>query len=112
MAGYNTYSHEAEKLFKAPEWRLINDQAVKISDVVVASFNIGDVEDPDLYAAQPICEWQATEEGQWVMEHAVEQPFWHREMQPHLMGHKYHIVARLKEPDELYWTLKWKNAQS
>lgn len=112
MAGYNTYSQEAEKLFKAPEWRLINDQAVKISDVVVASFNIGDVEDPDLYAAQPICEWQNTDAGRWVMEHAVEQPFWHRIIQPHLMGYKYHIVARLKESDKLYWTLKWKQEQS
>ena len=27
-------------------------------------------------------------------------------------GYKYYIVARLKESDELYWTLKWKNAQS
>jgi hypothetical protein len=106
MANYR--SPEAEKLFKAPEWRLINDQAVKISDVVVASFAIGDVEDPDLYAAQPICEWQQTDAGKWVMEHAVEQPFWHREMNPMLMGYKYYIVARLKEPDELYWALKWK----
>jgi hypothetical protein len=103
---------EPEKLFKAPEWRLINDRAVKISDVVVASFDMGDVEDPDLYVAQPIYEWQQTDAGKWIMEHAVEQPFWHREATPWTMGYKYHIVARLKEPDELYWTLKWKNEQS
>ena len=112
MAGYNTYSQQAEKLFKAPEWRLINDQAVKISDVVVHSFTLGDVEDPDLYAAQPLWDWQQSEAGCWVMEHAVEQPFWHRVMDVHRMGYTYHIVARLKEPDELYWTLKWKQGQS
>ena len=110
MANYR--SPESEKLFKAPEWRLINDQAVKISDVVVASFAMGDVDDPDLYVAQPIYEWQQSDAGKWIMEHAVEQPFWHRVIEPMLMGYKYHIVARLKEPDELYWTLKWKNAQS
>ena len=110
MANYR--SPEAEKLFKAPEWRLINGQAVKFSDVIVASFNVGDVDDPDLYAAEPIWQWQQTPAGKWIMEHAVEQPFWHREISPHLMGYKYHIVARLKEPDELYWTLKWKNEQS
>ena len=110
MANYR--SPEAEKLFKAPEWRLINGQAVKFSDVVVASFNIGDVDDPDLYAAQPIYEWQQTEAGKWVMEHAVDEPFWHRESIPWLMGYKYLIVARLKEQDELYWTLKWKQEQS
>jgi hypothetical protein len=110
MANYR--SPEAEQLFKAPEWRRINDQTVKISDVVVASFQVGDVDDPDLYAAQPIYEWQQTEAGKWVMEHSVEQPFWHREMVPWVMGHRYHIIARLKEPDELYWTLKWKQEQS
>jgi len=110
MANYR--SPESEKLFKASEWRLINNQAVKISDVVVASFNIGDVDDPDLYAAQPIYEWQQTDAGKWVMNHAVEQPFWHRIMDPGLMGYRYRIIARLKESDELYWTLKWKQEQS
>ena len=105
-------SEEAERLFKAPEWRLVGDKAVKFSDVAVHSINMGDVEDPDLYVAQPIYEWQESEVGQWVMEHAVEKPFWHRVMEPMLMGYKYHIVARLKEPDELYWTLKWKQEQS
>ena len=33
-------------------------------------FNMGDVEDVDVYAAQPILEWQQTEQGQWVMENA------------------------------------------
>lgn len=112
MAGYNTYSQQSQKLFKAPEWRLIDNQAVKISDVVVASFILGDVDDPDLYIADPIYRWQQTEAGKWVMEHAVEQPFWHRIMDPHAWGHRYDIVARLKESDEVYWTLKWKNAQS
>jgi len=110
MARYR--SPESEKLFKAPEWRLINDQAVKISDVVVASFIVGDVDDPDLYAAEPIWQWQQTEAGKWVMEHAVEKPFWHREMVPWSMGHRYRVIARLKEPDQIYWTLKWKQEQS
>ena len=83
-----------------------------IHKVCVHQIRMGDVDDPDLYAAEPIWQWQQTPAGKWIMEHAVEQPFWHREISPHLMGYKYHIVARLKEPDELYWTLKWKNAQS
>ena len=80
--------------------------------VLFHSFRMGDVEDPDLYAAEPIIQWQATEAGKWVMEHAVEQPFWHRAMDPVVWGHRYYIVARLKEPDQLYWTLKWKQGQS
>ena len=81
-------SAEAERLFKAPEYKLIDDKPVKISDVAVHSFTMGDVEDPDLYAAQPIHEWQQSEQGQWVMEHAVETPFWHRSVDPASYGHK------------------------
>lgn len=103
-------SAEAQQLFKSPEWKLIEDKAVKISDVVVHTFSMGDVEDPDLYAAEPLYNWQNTESGQWVMEHAVEKPFWHRQVDPASYGHKYYIIARLKEQDQTYWTLKWQKS--
>lgn len=103
-------SEEAERLFKAPEYKLIDSKAVKFSDVAVHSFNMGDVEDPDLYAAQPIMEWQQSEAGQWVMEHAVETPFWHRHVDPHSYGYKYYIIARLAEQDQTYWALKWQKS--
>ena len=109
MAGIPYYSPETEKLFKAPEHKLINGQAVKFSDVLVHKFSMGDVEDPDLYAAGPIYEWQESEAGRWVLEHAVEKPFWHRVVDPMSFGWTYYIIARLKEQDQTYWTLKWKN---
>ena len=101
-------SEDANKLFKSPEWKLIGGQTVKFSDICVHQFNMGDVEDPDLYAAQPISEWQDSDAGQWVMKHAVEVPFWHRTLSPHSYGWTYHIIARLSESDELFWTLKYK----
>lgn len=101
-------SSEAEKLFKPPEWQLIEGQAVKFLDVKVHEFNMGDVEDPDLYAAQPILDWQESEAGQWIMEHAVEKPFWHRAVNPYTFGYTYYIIARLREQDQMYWTLKYK----
>lgn len=100
-------SEEAGKLFKAPEWRLVGEQAVKFSDVKVHEFNMGDVEDPDLYAAQPILDWQNSEAGQWIMAHAVDKPFWHRMVNPYTFGYTYYIIARLSEQDQTYWTLKW-----
>jgi hypothetical protein len=33
-------------------------------------FNMSDVEDVDIYVAEPIYQWQQTEQGRWVMEHA------------------------------------------
>lgn len=106
MAGI-MYSPESLELFKEPEWRLIDDKAVKFLDVRVHTINMGDVEDPDLMVAQPIYEWQQSEAGQWVMEHAVEKPFWHRAMNPYTFGWTYYIIARLQEQDQTYWTLKW-----
>lgn len=34
------------------------------------SFTMGDVDDVDIYVAPPIADWQKTEKGKWVMEHA------------------------------------------
>jgi len=104
------HSKEADRLFKAPEWKLINDKVVKFTDIKVHEFTLGDVEDPDLYAAQPIMAWQQSEAGQWVMEHAVEKPFWHRAHNPYTFGHTYYIIARLNEQDQIFWTLKWQKS--
>ena len=38
--------------------------------ITLHSFSMGDVDDIDIYVAQPIYEWQQTEQGKWVMEHA------------------------------------------
>ena len=100
-------SEEADRLFKASEWQLINDKVVKFSDVKVHEFNMGDVEDPDLYAAQPLYEWQQSEAGAWVMAHAVEPPFWTRQPDMGSYGYRYYVVARLKEADQTYFQLKW-----
>ena len=103
-------SKEAERLFKAPEYQLVNGNAVKISDVKVHEFRMGDVEDPDLYAAEPLYQWQSSEAGAWVMAHAVETPFWHRHIDPGSYGYKYYVIARLSEKDQTYWTLKWQKS--
>ena len=103
-------SSEAEKLFKPTECKIINGQTVKFSDVKVHEFRMGDVEDPDLYAAQPLHDWQQSEMGQWIMEHAMETPFWHRRADPYSYGHTYHVIARLSEQDQTYWALKWQKS--
>lgn len=103
-------SEEAERLFKAPEYKMVDGKTVKYSDVIVHEFLMGDVEDPDLYAAQPLWDWQQTAAGQWVLEHAVEKPFWHRITNLHYYGLTYYVVARLSEQDQTYWALKWQKS--
>jgi hypothetical protein len=70
---------------------------------------MGDVEDPDLFVAQPISEWQESDAGKFIMEHAVDKPYWHRTTDHASYGHRYDIVARLSEQNETFWTLKWGN---
>ena len=90
-----------------PEYQVIDDRVVCISDIVVHEFAMGDVEDPDLYAAQPISEWQDSEAGKFVMEHAVEKPYWTRTVDLHSYGHRYVIVARMRESDQTFFKLKF-----
>jgi hypothetical protein len=101
------YLPEQSNLSRPREVKVIDGVAVAYSDVVVHNFPMGDVEDPDLYAAQPLHEWQQSEAGAWVMEHAVEPPFWVRQPDLGSYGYRFYVVARLKEQDQTFWSLKW-----
>ena len=79
--------------------------------VVVHSFAMGDVEDPDLYAAEPLWQWQNSEQGKWVMENAVETPSWHRNIDNTSFGYRYTIVAELSEQNATWWRLKYDNTK-
>jgi hypothetical protein len=93
-----TYKHQ---------YQVIGDRVHEIKNVVVHTFSMGDVEDPDLYAAEPLMKWQNSESGSWVMSHSVEQPMWHRHADPTSYGYKYAVTAKLLAKDYTYWSLKW-----
>ena len=84
----------------------VDGRWVSFRDVVVHSILMGDVEDPDLFVASPIIDWQQSDAGRFVMEHAVEQPYWHRTTDYTTLGYRYNIVARLSEQNETFWRLK------
>jgi hypothetical protein len=60
----------------------------------IHSFLMSDVEDPELYAAQPIIEWQKTEMGEWVMKHSLD-PTFHIIADPITYGYKVQITAHI-----------------
>jgi hypothetical protein len=97
---YHTHS-------KPPECKIINGKVVKFSDMVVHQFRLGDVEDPVLYAADPIWQWQQTEAGKFVMANAVEPPWWVRRVNHLWPGFEFVVVARMKESDQTFYTLKY-----
>ena len=76
-------------------------------ECIVHSFRMGDVEDPDLYAAQPIHEWEQSDQGQFIMEHAVDKPEWHRHLDQFSYGHEYVIVAELEKKKLSEFYLRW-----
>ena len=75
--------------------------------VTVHNFRMGDVEDPDLYAAEPLYQWQESEMGKWVMANAIQTPSWHRNIDPSSFGWTYSIRAELSPKDYTFWWMKW-----
>jgi glycerate-2-kinase len=69
----------------------------EIHKVTVHSFTIGDVDDPEIYASQPIWEWQQSDAGKFVMEHAIDVPSYHRQMDQTIYGYRYAITAELEK---------------
>lgn len=75
--------------------------------IKVHEFRMNDVDDVEIYAAEPIWNWQQTDAGKFVMEHAAEPPVWHSYHDYSTYGTKIAIVADLKEKDITYFNLKW-----
>jgi hypothetical protein len=83
---YNVVQHEGEQ--RVEECR----------ELVIHEFTMGDVDDPDLYAAQPLYEWEKSDFGQWVMKHAADTPTWHRMADNLSYGYRYTITAKFMGP--------------
>jgi len=75
--------------------------------MILHKFKMGYVEDPYLYAARPIWEWQQTEKGKWVMENVIEPPVFHIEPDMFTMGHFVSITGNLTPEAETYFRLKY-----
>jgi len=76
--------------------------------IQVHEFRIGDSDDPEIYAAEPLYAWQKTEKGRWVMEVAKEPPTYRFEIDPEWMGYRATITADIDEQFLTYYYLRWK----
>ena len=79
----------------------------EIHKVVVHAFSVGDVEDPEIYAAQPIWDWQQSDPGKFVMEHALETPSYHQQLDYNSFGYRYAITAELESKKLSEFYLRW-----
>lgn len=87
------------------EYRRVDE----IHKIVVHKFDLSDVDDPDIYAAGPIFDWERSDAGQFVMKHAVDKPEWHRHMDPMFMGYRYIIIAELEKKKLAEFYLRFEN---
>jgi len=91
---------------------LINGQAERIHTVNVHQFELAALEDPVVEAGPKLYEWEQSEQGQWIMAHALETPVWNKyEDMMHYMV-KFIITAKLRGRDYTFWTMKWGSAKS
>lgn len=93
-------------------WReIVRDGQIVIEEihkVVVHRFSVGDTEDPDLYAAQPLYEWEQSEQGQFIMNNAINQPQWQRQIDHQMFGFRYVIIAELESKKLSEYLLRFK----
>ena len=102
------HNKQAEyKHWIADETKILNGKPVRFRDVCVHEIRMDDVEDTDIYVAVPIREWQQTDAGKFIMEHAVDKPYWIQRRDQSSYHLLYYIMARLSESDETFWRLKW-----
>lgn len=101
---WEPYSH-----WRPEETRIVDDRPVRYQDVCVHEILISDVEDPDVYVAEPLYEWTQSEAGRWIMANAEETPYWIRNTSFELWGHCFRVMARLSEANHVFWQLKWGN---
>ena len=97
---YSEFTH-----YQKPETRIIDNQAVRFRDVCVHKVHLSDVEDPDLWVADPIWQWQQTPAGKFIMKHAEQPPYWIKTVDHNTYGYVYQVMARLSEHNETFWRL-------
>jgi hypothetical protein len=90
-------------------YNIINGKVEECRRVTVHHFSLGDIEDPDLWAAEPLHNWETSEEGQWVMANAAEPPEWHRSLDYTIYGYKYIITAKFAGAKLTEWLLRYGN---
>ena len=82
----------------------VSDTVVKL--VKLHQFRIGDSEDPELYAAQPLAEFMATDKGRWIKDNVHDPQFTiHHDIVT--LGHEVIVSGYLSEEAETFYRLTW-----
>lgn len=103
------FENHKDRIYRPPvnKYVIVGDRVEEVQTIVVHEFSMGDVDDPDLYAAQPLYDWEHSEQGQWIMKNACDTPTWYRIAEPMTFGYRYQIRAKLMGPALTEWLLRY-----
>lgn len=75
---------------------------------LVHRFLMSDVEDPEIYAAGPLWEWENSDRGTWCKEHALPNSLeFNIYADPATYGYRVTIAGHFRKEDLVYYYLKW-----
>lgn len=74
--------------------------------VEVYRFNMGDVEDPDLYCSFGLGDFLATEKGKWIKENSIDM-FYSNMIDHNTYGYKCVVRAAFNDEMLNFYMLKW-----
>lgn len=91
------------------QFQIVNNKVVEYKSIVVHRFDIPAENDAIIEAGECLYLWEHSEAGQWVMQHAVEQPIWYKTEDLASYKVKFIVVAKMEAKDVTFWQLKWGN---
>jgi hypothetical protein len=74
---------------------------------LVHTIEMGDVEDPEIYAAEPIINFEKSDKGRWLMSNSYKQLEFTIRPNSRTYGWRICIWSYLNEQDLTYYSLKW-----
>ncbi len=89
------------------KYKIVGDRVEEIREVTVHEFIVSYVDDPDLWAAEPLYKWEHSEQGQWVMKNAYEKPVWHKMQDISQLNYKFIIRAKFLGSTLTEWLLRY-----
>ena len=75
-------------------------------NVIFHTFSMGDVEDPELYAAMPLGEFMSTEKGQWIRNNCLDPQYIIRP-DVNTFGVRVIVYGEVEDKSATEYLLKW-----
>lgn len=77
-------------------------------EIVFHTFGLGDVDDPEIYAAMPLGEFMDTEKGLWIKKNCLD-PRYILRPDPTTFGVRCIVYGKVEEKLATEYYLKWSN---